>query len=240
MGSPEGELGRQTNEVLHTVTQSKAFYIRVFEVTQKQYERVMGSNPSYVKGNTRPVEWVTYRKLRGQWAAWPGESSVAPDSFFGILSRKTGLEFGLPTEAQWKNACRAGTTSALNSGKDLTTSTDCPNMAGVGRYWYNSGRATAPDPACDASEATATVGSYRPNAWGLHDMHGNVWKVCLDWSGSYPSSPVTDPKGSATGTARVVRGGSWLVDARHCRSAARSEIPPANSGNTCGFRICLP
>ena len=248
MGSPTNELGRDhvsSEETQHYVKLSKEFFIGVFEVTQRQWELATGQRPSWFANAAcyaaRPVEQVSYDDIRGGDAGtnWPALNTVDPGSFMGILRAKTGLGFDLPTEAQWEYACRAGTTTALNSGKNLTTSDTCTNLEVVGRYVYNGGEASL-DPACDTSGGTATVGSYRANTWGLFDMHGNVWEWCLDWYGYYPSSSATDPKGSGTGTGRVVRGGCWDIYAARCRSAARDSTSPTNAYSTIGFRICLP
>ena len=243
MGSPEDELGRDSGETQHQVTLTQDYYIGVFEVTQKQYELVMGSNPSDYKGDTRPVEKVSYNDLRGTsaegGAGWPAKGhAVDAVSFFGKLRAKTGLLLDLPTEAQWEYACRAGTTTALNSGKNLTaTDHQCPNMAQVGRYSYNKS-----DGKGGYGEHTK-VGSYLPNAWGLYDMHGNVYEWCLDWhNSSYGTAAVTDPAGPAAGSYRVLRGGSWGSSARVCRSANRfNYVYPPNSYNSLGFRVaCWP
>ena len=108
-----------------------------------------------------------------------------------------GYEFTLPTEAQWEYACRAGTTTALNSGKNLSNEEKCPEMDEVG--WYDG----------NSDEMTHPVGQKKPNAWGLYDMHGNVWEWCLDWKGDYPETTVVDPTGPDTGMSRVLRSGSW-------------------------------
>ena len=240
MGSPEDELGRSSNETQHQVTLTQDYYIGVFEMTQKQYELVMGSNPSSYKGDTRPVENVSYNDLRGAsaegGAGWPEKGhTVDAGSFFGVLRTKTGLCFDLPTEAQWEYACRAGTTTALNSGKNLTSTDECPNMAEVGRYYYNCN-----DGKGGYGEHTK-VGCYLPNAWGLYDMHGNVWEWCLDWRGDYPASAVTDPAGADSGSYRVTRGG-WYRYARNCRSAYRGgNSHPSLRDDYLGFRlVCLP
>ena len=241
MGSPKDELGRGADETQHQVTLTPC-YIGVFEMTQKQYELVMGSNPSKYQGDTRPVEQVSYDDLRGTsaegGAGWPAKGhAVDATSFFGVLRAKTGLEFDLPTEAQWEYACRAGTTTALNSGKNLTATDECPNLAEVGRYYYNRN-----DGKGGYGEHTK-VGCYLPNAWGLYDMHGNVWEWCLDLRGDYPASAVTDPAGADSGSTRVVRGGSWNNVAQDCRSASRSSsvYGPSYRNSLIGFRlVCLP
>lgn len=244
MGSPEGELGRDNEygrETQHRVTLTEDFYIGVFEVTQRQWELVMGNNPCYFgNGNcytTRPVERVSYNDIRDPelGANWPASRAVDPVSFVGVLRAKTGVALDLPTEAQWEYACRAGTETALNSGKNLTDTVSCPNMSEVGRYAQNGGIGQTWD--CDTSVGTASVGSYSPNLWNLYDMHGNVWEYCLDWMGPY-SDDTSDPQGALWGLARVERGGSWYYDAHDCRSAKRasmfsSEVPV----NNIGFRI---
>ncbi|NLZ64655.1 MAG: formylglycine-generating enzyme family protein, partial [Lentisphaerae bacterium] len=162
-------------------------------------------------------------------------------SFLGKLRGKTGLDFDLPTEAQWEYACRAGTATALNSGKDWTGEKYCPNMNEVGRYYENGGEAGEGNSDSDASVGSAIVGSYRPNGWGLYDMHGNVWEWCLDWSNGsdYPGGEVTDPKGGSDGD-RVHRGGAWYSGARYCRSAYRSQIYPSLRYLSLGFRLAWP
>ena len=230
MGSPEGEVGRTTNgESPHQVTLTHSYYIGVFELTQRQWELVMGNRPSAFSNTvcyaTRPVENISYNQIRGsdlgQW--WPQMNAVDEASFMGKLRAKTGRLFDLPTEAQWEYACRAGTTTALNSGKDISTAVDA-NMAEVGRYYYNSG---AFDNSYDYDSAdekgTAKVGSYLPNAWGLYDMHGNVGEICLDWYQAGDSADATDPVGPGEGTSRLIRGGGWNYYAGWNRSAARGH-----------------
>lgn len=241
MGSPTSEKGRESDETLHLVTLTEDFYIGVFEITQKQYSLIQGSNPSSYKGDTRPVESVTYNTLRGTGstagAGWPSYGhAVDGGSFLGKLRAKTGQTFDLPTEAQWEYACRAGTTTALNTGKNLTSTDKDSAMDEVGRYNYNQN-----DGKGGYSSSHTRVGSYLPNAWGLYDMHGNVWEWCLDWYKSdLGSSAVTDPKGPNTGSNRVLRGGSWRHNARLCRSAYRGGNNPSSiiSGSR-GFRVVL-
>mgnify|MGYP003591210022 CR=1 FL=1 len=245
MGSPAGELGRDSDEPQHSVTLTKDFYIGVFEVTQKQWERVMGNWPSYFYNATyrdsRPVERVTYYEIRENPANsaispnWPQSDQVHAGSFMGMLRAKTGLAFDLPTEAQWEYACRAGTTNALNSGFDLTNTVTDVHVDAVGRHLYNGGLGYSENG--DVSVGSAKVGSYLPNAWGLYDMHGNVWEWCLDWYGIYPGA-VSDPPGEVSGEIRTSRGGSWYYYAWYCRSAARSNnSSPGTRFINQGFRL---
>lgn len=246
MGSPTSELGRDSDETQHQVTLTKDFYIGVFEVTQKQWERVMGAWPSYFNNATyrdaRPVEQVSYYDIRENPANsaidphWPQSSQVHADSFMGKLRAKTGLAtLDLPTESQWEYACRAGTGTALNSGYNLISTGSDPRMSEVGRYWYNGGSGYTRNG--DTSVGTAKVGSYLPNQWGLYDMHGNMEEWCLDWDGTYPGT-VTDPAGAASGSYRVLRGGSWYSNrARRCRSAYRNYNCPSRRAYSYGFRL---
>ena len=246
MGSPEGEVGRSSNETQHQVTLTEDFYIGVFEVTQKQFSLIHGGNPSVYKGDTRPVEWVSYNTIRGTGStAWPASGhAVDGDSFLGKLRAKTGKTFDLPTEAQWEYACRAGTTTALNTGKNLTPTERDFAMDEAGRYNYNQN-----DGMGGYSYNHTKVGSYLPNAWGLYDMHGNVREWCLDrYQEDLGSSAVTDPKGPNSGSARVVRGGCWYNHARGCRSARRNSCGPSYDYTTFdpsssiyynGFRVVL-
>ena len=243
MGSPDDEIGRTDFEVQHEVTLTQDYYIGVFECTQKQWELVMGDSVAYYEGDCRPVEQVSYDMIRGMeeqaGAGWPAYGhSVDSTSFMGKLQSKTGLTFDLPTEAQWEYACRAGTTTALNSGKNLTVIQSDAAMDEVGRYWYNQN-----DGKGGYSEYTAKVGSYLPNAWGLYDMHGNVYEWCLDWWEDKPSSTeegVTNPSGPVTGLNRVVRGGGWYNYARGCRSANRDDCNSSSYYGDIGFRVfCL-
>jgi len=244
MGSPEAELGRYDDETQHQVTLTKDFYAGVFEVTQKQWSLVMGEDswPSYFTNpscrDSRPVEQVSYDNIRGSdtGSGWPANSDVDANSFLGLLREKTGLDFDLPTEAQWEYACRARTTTALNSGNNLTNAVTCPNMAEVGRYKHNGGSDDSMD--VDTSGGTTKVGSYKPNRWGLYDMHGNVVEWCLDWRQSdLGGSAQTDPPGAAEGAQRTNRGGGWGHDAANCRSAYRDSIVPSNQYKDVGFRL---
>jgi formylglycine-generating enzyme required for sulfatase activity len=232
MGSPEGECGRWADEGLHEVVLSTPYYLGVFEVTQRQWELAMGSHPSYYEGATRPVDLASYEMIRGAslGAGWPASRAVDRESFFGVLREKTGLAFDLPTEAQWEHACRAGTETALNNGENLTGNRTCTNLSALGRYCYNGGM-------CPSIDAHTAVGGYQPNAWGLYDMHGNVWEWCLDWYGPYGSGAATDPVGAQEGTTRVCRGGGWYGWAGACRSAGRHDRVPSYERCGGGFRV---
>ena len=143
------------------------------------------------------------------------------------LSEKAGLEYRLPTEAEWEYACRAGTTTAYSLGDDASE---------LGEYaWYSE------NPRDVGQEYAHIVGQKKPNPWGLYDMHGNVWEWCSDWHGDYPSGSVTDPAGPSSGSSRVGRGGSWLYEAGYCRSAHRLPSLPTRfgPGDNAGFRIGL-
>ena len=204
---------------LYDVTLTKSFYCGLFEVTQKQYSLVTGSNPSNFSGDMLPVEKVSYNAIRGSsnGAKWPASSAVDSSSFLGILRARTGINFDLPIEAQWEYACRAGTTTTFSYGDSVN-----------GSYmWYSSN---------SSSSMTHKVGTKSPNPWGLYDMHGNVWEWCLDW---YASSLTggTDPKGSSSGAARVGRGGGWGDNASSCTSSSRINGYPSDKATNFGFRL---
>jgi RNA polymerase sigma factor (sigma-70 family) len=252
MGSPSDELGRWSAETQHQVTLTSDFYIGVFEVTQRQWELVMGNKPSWFTNETcyatRPVERVSYYNIRENPANvddpavdWPANSAVSATSFMGRLRTTTGLAgFDLPTESQWEYACRAGTTTALNSGYNLTAIVQDARMDEVGRYMFNGPNTYGQTQGVATNGGTAAVGSYLANAWGLYDMHGNVWEWCLDWHGDYPGT-VSDPKGPTSGqygSYRVMRGGGWSLEARACRSASRDGLYPDRNRSFGGFRVC--
>jgi formylglycine-generating enzyme required for sulfatase activity len=242
MGSPEDELGRYSDrEFQHQVTLTEDFYIGVFEVTQAQYKAVMsGADPSDYKGDDRPVETVSWNTIRG--GTWPSGAPAA-ETFMDRLRALVGAGylFDLPTEAQWEYACRAGTTTALNSGKNLTDIYECSNVAEVGRYGFNNSyQGGVQDGKGGYLEYHTAVGSYQPNDWGLYDMHGNVVEWCLDWYvADLGVDPVTDPVGHATGSVRVIRGGCWFSFSWSCRSANQDNYAPSGTNGTLGFRVAL-
>ncbi len=248
MGSPTDELARESQETQHRVTLTKDFYLGVFEVTQRQWELVMGNRPSYFRNTTyyatRPVGKVSYNDIRENpnnsevSPNWPASDQVHPDSFMGRMRAKTGLTgFDLPTEAQWEYACRAGTATALNSGYNLTNTTSDAHVAEVGRYWFNNAAFYNQD--CDPSSGTASAGSYLANAWGLYDMHGNVSEWCLDQHKFYTGGE-TDPKGGTSSGYRIYRGMDWSTHANECRSARRGPGNPRDRYSQNGFRACWP
>ena len=213
----------------YDVTISQPFYMGVFEVTQKQYELVTGNTPSsYHRGDARPVERVSWNTIRGNSDTynWPNVKTVDANSFIGLLRSKTGLQIDLPTEAQWEYACRAGTTSSYNNGGNAES-----DLATLGRYSSNRN-----DGRGGYSEHTK-VGSYAPNAWGLYDMHGNVFEWCLDWMDWSGLTNSTDPEGPVSGSIRVIRGGSWSYDAYGCTSLHRDNCSPSYDYGNGGFRL---
>ena len=224
MGSPESEVGRGTREVAHQVTLTKGFYIGVFELTRKQYELIAGTAPASSDDDLCPVTKVTFDSLRGTSAGanWPADDEVDAGSFMGILRAKTGLRFDLPTEAQWEYSCRATTTTAFNNGKNLDD--DDLNLFEIAYYNANA-------------SAPKKVGSLAPNAWGLYDMHGNVWEWCLDWyTNDLGTAPVTDPVGLATGYEKTLRGGSFNDEKSACRSAYRAHTETDHDMDRLGVR----
>jgi formylglycine-generating enzyme required for sulfatase activity len=247
MGSPKDQLGYDETQPPTEMPVTNGFFIGVFEVTQKQWELVMGANPSYFEdasaSASRPVEQVSCYEIRENAVTnkhdpesnWPANQFVNEKSFMGRLRMKTCIRtFDLPTEIQWEYACRAGTTTALNSGKNITNMYIDTNVAEVGRYYSNGGRGYKRDGT--TLIMTAPVGSYKPNAWGLYDMHGNVSEWCLDWRRLYN---VAEPKwkGSVVEQYSVLRGGGWDNVAWHCLSTSRVISKPFQRNYNAGFRV---
>ena len=241
MGSPESEVGRDANETQHPVTLT-AFRMSKYEITNTQYAaflnaKSIGSNGSYA---TTGYGTQTYAYSSGgltysgtQWMPATGYENhpVINVTWYGATEYATFIGGTLPTEAQWEYACRAGTTTPFNTGDFLT------NLQ-ANYYWqypYNGGTNTVTNFPAD----TQTVGTYAPNAYGLYDMHGNVWEWCSDWYGTYPTTAQTNPTGTTTGSSRVIRGGCWSDYAQNCRSACRYSTGPYNHGSIIGFRVVL-
>ncbi|MDO4576192.1 MAG: SUMF1/EgtB/PvdO family nonheme iron enzyme [Planctomycetia bacterium] len=204
----------------HRVTLTQGFWMLETEVTQAMWESVMGSNPSYYKGSKRPVECVSWHDCV---------------EFCEKLSQESGLKITLPTEAQWEYACRAGTTTAYSFGDskdELYRYGNYCDKSCTGDFSWKDTSHT------DGHDKTAPVGSFKPNPWGLYDMHGNVWEWCQDWYDEdyYAESPTSDPKGPDSGSSRVDRGGSWYYFAGGCRSAYRYYNVHANWYDV-GFRL---
>ena len=206
MGSPDSEEGRGRGEEQRRVTLSKGFWIGKYEVTQQQWQQIMGGNPSRFKGSNNPVEtvsWIDCHRFVEQ-----------------LNSRGIAGEFRLPTEAEWEYACRAGTTTVFHYGNRLDAT--MANINGERPYGCKEKGAYR--------RTTLPVGSFAPNAWGLYDMHGNVWEWCQDHYGE--DAPDEGPR-------RVLRGGSWYGGARNCRSAYRSWDEPTDRYGNNGFRLVM-
>ncbi len=220
MGSPDSDKDSfKWEKPQHRVRVTKPFYLGKYLVTQEQWEAVMGKNPSQFKSPKNPVERVSWDDCQ---------------RFLGKLNAKSaagGGKFQLPTEAQWEYACRAGSTTRYCFGD---------NKSALGEYaWYeaNSGRDLHLD------HKTHPVGEKKPNAWGLYDVHGNVFEWCADWYDDnedyYAGSPTDDPPGPTTGSARVLRGGSYAHGAEECRSANNGNHSPGHRENFMGLRVAL-
>jgi formylglycine-generating enzyme required for sulfatase activity len=232
MGSPSSEVNRNDAEAQHRVTVS-SFYMGKYEVTQREYEEIMGNNPSSFKGANLPVETVTwfdavrYCNARSQKEGLTPAYTISGEN---VSWNRSANGYRLPTEAEWEYACRAGTSTPFSTGNNITTSQANYN----GNYPYNNNAKGT------YREKTTTVGSFASNPWGLYDMHGNVYEWCWDWYGGYSMANQTDPVGASSGAARVQRGGSWCDDARRLRSASRIVSTPSLRNIILGFRLLRP
>ncbi|MGA2257867.1 MAG: formylglycine-generating enzyme family protein [Thermoguttaceae bacterium] len=211
MGSPDSDKDAYPGEKpQHRVRITKPFYLGKYLVTQKQWETVMGNNPSRFQGPQNPVEKVSWEDCQ---------------QFLDTLNTKFGVQdgkFQLPSEAEWEYACRAGTSTKYCFGDE---------ESGLGEYaWYDA----------NSSGTTHAVGKKKPNAWGLYDMHGNVWEWCRDGYNDqfYTHSPPDDPAAPATSRFRVIRGGGWYYGANTCRSASRYISGPGFHYYVLGLRVC--
>lgn len=232
MGSPEPVgvtpyYNRADSQPIHAVTIARPFWIGKYEVTQSEYQAVTGSNPSTFLSANRPVEGVTWYQAVAYCDALTVRELAA-----GRLP--SGYEYRLPTEAEWEYCCRAGTATEFHYGPTL--------VCGQANFDFS----THTNSVCN-SWATLPVGGYAPNAWGLYDMHGNVWEWCLDgWDGyaNYPGGSVSDPyvaPYAASGLNRIFRGGSMYDISAACRSAYRGGTFPGQGYSSLGFRVvCAP
>jgi formylglycine-generating enzyme required for sulfatase activity len=213
MGSPEGEPERDDDERQYLVHLSHGFWLADTACTQALWQTVMGNNPSHFQGEDRPVEQVSWRDVQ---------------RFLKRLNTAVpGGGFRLPTEAEWKYACRAGTTTAFWFGDQIT-----PEQINYhGEFPYTGGRKGL------YRGETVGVKALPCNSWGLYQMHGNVWEWCQDWYGAYPSGTVTDPTGPKRGAARALRGGSWFSGGGDARSAFRDRSDPDARDDFIGFRL---
>jgi formylglycine-generating enzyme required for sulfatase activity len=209
--------GTRPEGPVRPVTLTKGFWIGQYEVTQPQYQAVMGTNPSHFRGDTLPVENVNW---------------MAAKEFCKKLSQKESKTYALPTEAQWEYVCRAGTTTEYSYG---SVGSNLYAYGNPGNYlddfgWYRN----------NSDQKTHPVGQKKPNPWGLYDIHGNVWEWCSDWYAPYYAGMQLDPCGSGSGTFRVLRGGSWCGNDWFCGSAFRYGDLPDTKDSRYGFRIvCL-
>jgi len=210
--------GDTTTQPVHPVTVTYNYWMGAREVTQAEYQTLMGVNPSTFVGFNNPVESVSWFDAQAYCSALTAQQAA-------LGNVPAGYQYRLPTEAEWECACRAGTTTEFNLGAGLL----CSQAKFDYSYHSNS--------SC-SSTATAAVGSYLANAWGLFDMHGNVREWCLDSYQSYSSQAVSDPF-TTGGAARAVRGGGWNLKSNKCRSASRESSAPAVKANNLGFRVVL-
>ncbi|MBL8470790.1 MAG: formylglycine-generating enzyme family protein [Rhodocyclaceae bacterium] len=214
MGSPPDEDGRDNDETLHEVTLTRGYWLADTACTQALWLGAMGNNRSSFQDDPRnPVERVSWLEVQ---------------KFLGELNTLVpGLGAGLPTEAQWEYACRAGTQTPFSFGGNIT-----PDQVN-----YDGSRPYAGASKGEYRQKTVPVASLPPNDWGLYEMHGNVWEWCADWYGDLSANPATDPAGPAEGARRVLRGGAWYYYGRSCRSACRSGDGPGYRSRNIGFRL---
>lgn len=233
MGSPTSEFRHGKDEVRHNVT-LEDFFIGTYEVTQKEYREVMKVEPGNFRGDSLPVENVTWFEAVQYCNDLSKRAGLAPvyvitgsGDAMTVTWNRGADGYRLPTEAEWEYACRAGTSTPFNTGENITT--DQANYYGTYSY-KDAFRGQYRD-------STVPAGSLPPNAWGLHEMHGNVWEWCWDWYGEYAEDHQTSPTGPTEGTYRVNRGGGWNDFGRHLRSAYRAAHTPSNRTYNIGFRV---
>ncbi len=235
MGAPGGEYKAFSDErPQHSVRITRPFYLGVYEVTQAEYEQVMGTNPSEFKytHSNMLVNGLLPDRDTGQFpvdsVSWNEAVEFCRRLSAFSEEKAAGHMYRLPTEAEWEYACRAGTTTPFHFGSQLN-----------GREANSDGAAYGTPQKGPNLHRSTKVGSYAPNAFGLYDMHGNVNEWCEDWDGPYTLATVSDPTGPASGSMRVFRGGSWKDWSGNCRSAARNKHSPGSQGSLLGFRVAM-
>jgi formylglycine-generating enzyme required for sulfatase activity len=240
MGSPSGEEGRGSDEgPQHKVTITRPFYMGVYQVTQEEYERVVGSNPSHFSasgGGKDKVKGKDTRRLPAENVSWDDAVEFCRRLSELPEDKRAGRLYRLPTEAEWEYSCRGGASDSKPFYFRQPTSSLCSTQAN-----FNGNGPYGGAPKGKYLERTTVVGNYEPNAFGLYDMHGNVWEWCADWydENYYQFSPQDDPEGPKDGDRRVLRGGSWRYVGRDCRAADRSGVDPGGRGDGGGFRVVL-
>ena len=234
MGSPVGEKDREANEAQVTVTLTKPFWLGKTEVTQGQWRQVMGTEPwkgkDYVQAD---------KDCPATYVSWDDATTFCQN--LTEIERKAGKlkadeEYRLATEAEWEYACRAGTTTAFSFGDDESKLNSHAWWGGLDMEALKAGKFEAGPGNAAREQYAHKVGLKKPNPWGLHDMHGNVWEWCSDWyDEKLPGG--TDPAGPGGGSLRVLRGGDWWSSPDYCRSASRNGIVPSDRINNLGFRV---
>jgi formylglycine-generating enzyme required for sulfatase activity len=243
MGVPANEAESHEDKVLRQIRLS-AFSMSKYLITQKEFENIMGINPSFFKGDNLPVEQITWfdaieycikRSQKEGLSPAYTMTNRKPETGYPITSATVTANWNangyrLPTEAEWEYACRAGTKTPFSTGNNITT--DQANYDGNSPYRDN--------PIGKFRETTTAVGSFPANPWGLYDMHGNVWEWCWDRHGRYPNGGQTDPRGPNIGDVRILRGGNWNGQAQYLRSSYRNADYPHYKNRNVGFRVVLP